>query len=153
MIKKLAWLAAGITALVVLNTTQATAYPDRGSGSKCATGASGTVCAHVETDISSGHIRARAAADANSGKRITITWVQLEELTTERSTGQQSDTVPVYTHETATSTGAVVSRIAGPVMEQCDNRLAYFQWRAYIAYTTSLGGPYIILTDWYSGAC
>jgi hypothetical protein len=155
LIKRLAAVAVCATALVTLAATQASAYPDRGSGTLCSSGPSGTACAHVETDIGSGHIRARLAVQARSGKRITTNTVQLEELTTERSTGQQSAVSVAYTPKRLPSTGSVVSVVAGPLEEECDSKLATFQWRADVSYTTSASGglAYLIITPWYSGAC
>lgn len=153
--KKIAAVVGCVIALVALTATQASAYPDFGSGSKCSSGVSGTVCAHVETDIGSGHIRARMALDARAGKIITSdhqSGVDLWELTTERSTGQQTATVVAGNDTAVTSTGAVVSLIAGPVKEQCDTRLATFQWRAGILYATNTG-MYELITPWFAGAC
>jgi hypothetical protein len=144
-----------VIALVALTATQASAYPDRGSGSKCGSGTSGTACAHVETDIGSGHIRARMALDAKAGKIIASDHqegVDLWELTTERSTGEQSAIVVADNDAPVSSTGSVVSLVAGPVKEQCDTKLATFQWRAGILYTTNTG-MYEMLTPWFAGAC
>lgn len=152
MFRKFALVAVCATALVTLAATQANAYPDRGSGVLCSSGSSGTVCAHEETDIGSGHIRARGAADANAGSQITITRVTLQELTTEVATGQLTVSTVISTTKKGVSTGAVVSVIAGPVEEQCDSRLATFQWRAEVFYTTSKGNFHVI-SPWASGAC
>ena len=111
---------------------------------------------HVETDTGSGHIRARLALDANPGQIITSDdrdgGVDLWELTTERATGEQTVNVVAASSSSITSTGPVVSMIAGPVREQCDNRLATFQWRAAADYATARG-MFEIVTPWFSGAC
>jgi hypothetical protein len=152
--KKVAVVAVCATAFVALASTQASAYPDRGSGSICSSGTSGTVCVHLETDIGSGHVRARLAVDANPGKWIKTGWVELDELTTERSTGQQTSNGLIDEVKTVTSTGSVESIIAGPYQEECDTKLATFQWRAIATYSTPVkGGVFGIETPWLAGAC
>jgi len=154
MIRRTIPIAVGAAVIIALGaTTQAVAYPDQGSGSRCSSGSSGAVCAHLETDAGSGHIRARAAATANSGAFIIVTRSELDELTTERATGQQTLTVRAVNSAPKKSTGSTVSVIAGPIVEQCDNALATFQWLAVMNYTTPKGdfGPFD--SGWQPGRC
>jgi len=154
MIRRMIPTAVGAAVIIALGaTTQAVAYPDQGSGSTCSSGSSGAVCAHMETDAGSGHIRARAAATANSGEFITVTLSELDELTTERATGQQTLTVlRPRNGNPETSTGSTVSVIAGPFQEQCDNALAKFQWRAVMNYDT-IKGSFTLNSGWQPGRC
>ncbi|MBO0883460.1 MAG: hypothetical protein J2P17_24615 [Mycobacterium sp.] len=153
MIKKLVAVAAVVAALVTWSATMASAYPDAGSVSKCSSGVDGTACAHLETDASSGHIRARAAATPAPGSEITILESRLDVLTTERATGQQSARTLLYVRGFFnTIPGETAHVIAGPAQEQCDTRLATFQYRAIMIYATKFG-DYTLNTGWHAGRC
>lgn len=154
MIKKLVSVVAAAAALVIWSATVASAYPDAGSASKCSSGVDGTACAHLETDASSGHIRARAAATPAPGSEgITILESRLDVLTTERATGQQSARTLLYVRGFFnTIPGQTANVIAGPAQEQCDNALATFQYRAIMIYATKFG-DYTLNTGWHAGRC
>jgi hypothetical protein len=154
MLRKVALTVGAAAVLTVLATTAASAYPDAGSVSKCSSGASGAACAHLETDAGSGHIRARAAATPAAGSSITIVESRLDVLTTERATGEQQAAILL---ETKPAGGKVVTSgtgnlIAGPAEEQCDSKLAIFQYRAIMVYKTRLG-QFTLNTGWTAGRC
>lgn len=147
----------GVAALTVAAAVPAhAAYESGGRG--CREGVSGRACAHVEIDRSTGNIRARGAGDAfpASGNVIVLDSTLLERRITERSTGQQTYGVLDTDERDVATSNPVVSQIAGPLKELCDNRLITVEYRATLNYNvtyTTGTSSYSVNSGWRSGRC
>lgn len=151
-------IVLGAAVLTVAGSVPAYAAYETG-GSNCREGGSGRACAHVEIDRSTGNIRARGAGDAipASGNVIVLDSTQLEQRIVERSSGLvTSRTVLDIEEKDVATSNPVVSQIAGPFRELCDNPLRIVEYRSTLRYYVIYANgqtPYEVTSGWRSGRC